>query len=47
MIAFEIAALRQVERDEIGLEVVDGPAVVDGPGATVVVESPLATCTFV
>ena len=28
MIALEIAALREVQRDEIGLEVVDGPAVV-------------------
>ena len=28
MVAFEIAALGEVQRDEIGLEVVDGPAVV-------------------
>ena len=28
MVAFEIAALREVQRDEIGFEVVDGPAIV-------------------
>ena len=28
MIAFEIATLREVQRDEIGLEVIDRPAIV-------------------
>ena len=34
MVALEIAALGEIQRDEIGFEVIDGATVVDGAGAS-------------